>query len=341
MLKSKLSQIISNPKIFNTKNLCILLIIILVLPVIAYSTIRFGLSKDNISYPNKDHSHFRIKYIYQGQEENFASPRYQVDYTKDVCGGTLTTSPLHFHDNKTDYQHNHWTKTTGGQFFKFYGLNMIGGLDSYMGFKLDELPKITPVPIHSVSLPKPRTIDRLWIYSGVEINGKWSVKNRTIDEFVNQDMETFFGVESQVRKDEEKYGTKKSFLNNLNDLIGNNIQAQAHNGEEHKTLDEATKHAMETKERELTSERNNQPISATTQSSSSNVSPISSQNSLSKIEIENKTKLKSETSLEELKSINNFLGDVVIFVQQSEPTNEQVQTRFQSMIKLEKSVCGG
>ena len=331
MLKSKLSQIISNPKIFNTKNLCILLIIILVLPVIAYSTIRFGLSKDNISYPNKDHSHFRIKYIYQGQEENFASPRYQVDYVKDVCGGTLTTSPLHFHDNKTDYQHNHWTKTTGGQFFKFYGLNMIGGLDGYMGFKLDELPKITPVPIHSISLPKPRAIDKFWVYSGVEVDGKWSVKNRSIDEFVNQDMETFFGVESQVRKDEEKYGTKKSFLNNLNGLISNNIQAQAHNGEEHKTLDEATRHAMETKEKELTSERNNQPISATIQLNSSSISSISPQN----------LETKPQTSLEELKSINNFLGDVVIFVQQSEPTNEQIQTRFQSMIKLEKSVCGG
>ena len=339
MLKSKLSQIISNTKIFNTKNLCILLIIILVLPIMAYSTIRFGLSKDNISYPNKDHSHFRIKYIYQGQEEDFGSPRYQTDYAKDVCGGTLTTSPLHFHDNKTDYQHTHWTRMTGGQFFKFYGLNMIGGLDSHMGFKLDELPKITLVPIHSVSLPKPRSIDKLWVYSGVEVDGKWSVKNRTIDEFVNQDMETFFGVESQVRKDEEKYGAKKSFLNNLNGLVSNNIQLQAHDGEEHKTLDEATKHAMETKERELTSERNNQPISQVVSTNSSNINSISSQNILPKLD--NKTEPKPETSLEELKSINNFLGDVVIFVQQSEPTNEQIKTRFQSMIKLEKSVCGG
>jgi hypothetical protein len=324
------------------KPLIIALIIVIMLPIIAYSTLRFGLSKDNISYPAKDHSHFRIKYIFQGQEEDFGSPRYQTDYTKDICNGTLTTSPLHFHDNKTDYQHTHWTRGTGGQFLKFYGLNLIGGLDNYLGFKLDELPKITPVPIHSNSLPKPRTTDKFFVYTGEEVDGKWQIRSRNWQDFVNQDFETFLGKESQVRKDEEKYGTKRSSFQ-----LPLTITTQAHNGEEHATLDEATKHEMLTKERALANTKNNQVISVVSSIANSNtssnitVSQANSLNSTNSISSTNSQNSSSEVSTEELKSINNFLGDIVIFVQDKEPTQEQVEARFKTMVKLEKSVCGG
>jgi hypothetical protein len=306
-----------------TKNALITtLILVILLLLVSYSTLRWGLSKDNIAYPAKDHAHFRIKYIFQGLEEDFGSPRYQTDYTKDICSGTLTTSPLHFHDNKTDYQHTHWTKMTGGQMLKFYGLNLIGGMDQYMGFKLDELPKVTPVPIHSNSLPKPRVNDKFFVYSGVEKDGKWEVTKKDWNNFVNQDLENFFGVESQVRKDEEKYGTKKSNLNFLGA-----IEAKAHSGEEHATLDEAKKHEMEVKERQLAEAKNN----AVNTNSNSNINANSTQSSMQSV----------EPNGEELKSINNLLGDVVIFVQQDEPTKDQVEARFKNMIKLDKSACGG
>jgi hypothetical protein len=306
---------------FNLKNISIAMLSLVLILAIGYSTIRFGLSKDNISYPTKDHSHFRIKYIFNGQEENFGGPRYQTDYTKDVCGGTLTEAPLHFHDNKTDYQHEHWGKMTGGQMLKFYGLNYIGGLDNYMGFKIDQLPKITPVPIHSNSLPKPRISDKFWIYSGVEKidnSGIWETKIRTFDEFINQDFETFFGKESQVRKDIEKYGV--SYMD-----FFSNISVQAHSGVEHKTLDEEQKHILELGEKAQTEKLNNQVIT-----SSSSADQQSS----------SKSKIDPITG-EELKSINNFLGDVIVFVQPEAPNADQVQARFKSMVKLDKSVCGG
>ncbi len=295
----------------------LVLILIITLPIITYSVLRWGLSKDSIAYPGKDHTHFRLKYIFQGQEEDFGSPRYQTDYIKDVCDGNLTTSPIHFHDNKTDYVHTHWSRMTGGQFLKFYGKNVVGGLDGYMGFKLDELPKITPVPIHSNSLPKPRNNDKYYIYTGVESGDKWQITKRDWNNFVNQDLETFFGVESQVRKDEERYGSKKSNLS-----IFGNITTQAHVGEEHKTLDEAKKHEMEIKEKEIAQVKNNSIINNSINSISSN-----SQQNIN--------------SNEELKLINNLLGDVVIFVQQDEPTVQQVEARFKNMIKLDKSACGG
>jgi len=44
---------------------------------------------------------------------------------------------------------------------------------------------------------------------------------------------------------------------------------------------------------------------------------------------------------EELKNINNLLGNVVIFIQQDEPSNDQIQARFNNLEPLSKSVCGG
>jgi hypothetical protein len=44
---------------------------------------------------------------------------------------------------------------------------------------------------------------------------------------------------------------------------------------------------------------------------------------------------------DQLKSINNLLGNVVIFVQKTEPSSQQIKERFDHLIPLEASVCGG
>lgn len=46
-------------------------------------------------------------------------------------------------------------------------------------------------------------------------------------------------------------------------------------------------------------------------------------------------------SQEELKRINNLLGNVVIFVQRNEPTDQQIKERFAKLEPLGPSVCGG
>jgi hypothetical protein len=350
---------------FNPKNIFILTICLSLLIGISYSTLRFGLSKDNVSFPKKDHSHFRIKYIFNGQEENFGSPRYQTDYAKDICDGSLTESPLHFHDNKPDYQHMHWARMTGGQFLKFYGLNKIGGLDSLMGFKLDSLPSITQVPIYGDHLPEPRSGDQFWIYTGLQNqDNSWTTKQRTLDELTNQDFETFFGKESQERKDIEKYGV----LNILKPL-----QSKAHGGIEHKTATEEQKHLLELAEKANTELLNNQAVNSTQNVGAPGDAATDLQTEMavtaqlldvatgtattspqpsSKIITENKeVKLFDINQTpqpeidpitgEELKAINNFLGDVVIFVQPDAPTDAQIQARFKNMVKLDKSSCGG
>jgi hypothetical protein len=48
-----------------------------------------------------------------------------------------------------------------------------------------------------------------------------------------------------------------------------------------------------------------------------------------------------ESEEEKLERINNLIGNVVIFVQETEPSDEQIQQRFDNLVPLSDSVCGG
>lgn len=274
-----------------TKIISFLLLIVILFPIVGYSAVRFGFSQDNISYPAKDHAHFRMQYIYRGKAENLADTKYQTLYEKGLCDANLSKEPMHLHDNKDQVLHLHWAKVTGGQILKNYGLNLIGGQDDKLGYQLYEITKfkVTPIPIFGKVLPQPESNDKLWVYSGEKDN----FKTRAIDEFKNQDMETFFGTVSQERLDQEKYGEKISFFEP--------IKVMAHGkSEEHS--------------KELA---NNSIISG----QSASAIPVKTE--------------------EELKQINNLLGNVVIFVQSTEPTQDQVKKRFDVLEPLSPSTCGG
>lgn len=300
----------------------IVLGVLLILVIASFSVIKF-VTPDRFANPKPDHLHFRMQYVFRGQAENFGSPRYQVDYLKDVCSGALTDSPIHFHDNKDQIVHLHWRYMTGGDVLKFYGVDKVGGLDDYMGFKTDKLlqfpPTITPVPIHSQSLPDAAGEDKYFVYIGE----KDKFEKKDFNQFLNQNLEDFLGKNSTVREqyEESEKQKKTSFV----DLFSP-IAAQAHAGVEHSTLSEAQQHEIDVKkaeaEKKAIEDRNNQ-VKNTSSSSSTTTTGA------------------NDKTEEELKEINNLIGNVVIFVQPNEPTNEQIQARFNNLEPLGLSACGG
>ena len=48
-----------------------------------------------------------------------------------------------------------------------------------------------------------------------------------------------------------------------------------------------------------------------------------------------------ENEEEKLERINNLIGNIVIFAQETEPSEEQIQDRFANLVPLSDSVCGG
>jgi len=172
------------------------------------------------------------------------------------------------------------------------------------------------------------------IKNEVEIwkNGN-EIESKNIDNLVRN-----FGGENLAKiKNSQIESILKSGKNNgennfWQNILKNEVKTQAHAGESHRTLTEAEQHEaeerLEVKEKAEIERKNNQA-----NSQKLNLSSQNSQNS-----IDRNSSGKSE---EELKKINNLLGNVVIFVQPNEPTSEQVKAKFDKLIPLGDSVCGG
>jgi hypothetical protein len=282
------------------KTVSIIFTILVLVGIGSFTFFKFT-TPNSIAYPQNDHLHFRFQYIYKGTPENFSNSKYQVDYTKDICNGNLTTAPFHFHDDVDQISHVHWQNLTGGQLLKFYGLNFIGGLDDTMGYKVDELPKVTNVPIYGKLLPKAIGNDKYWIYIGDENN--FSEKN--FDDFKNKTLEEFIGKNSIVREQFED-AKKYNFIKNNGILT-----ALAHNDLNHQTKEEEIQHNKE------------EVIQLDTEVNQATNKPLNA------------------TDTEEKKRINNLIGNIVIFVQESAPSTDQVKDQFNKLVPLKDSVCGG
>ncbi len=242
-----------------------------------------AITPDSIAYPKIDHYHFRFQYVYHEKAEDFSSSQYQTPYEKNQCDGGVSSTPVHFHDGKDQIVHIHWRGITGGELLKLYGLNKVGGLDGYLGVRLDELNKgkIIPVPISSKSLPRPQKDDQIYIYTG----DRNSFEKKNTNDFLQKTLEETIGTDSQIRKQfEENEKSKTSFLKFFHP-----ITTLAHNG-----IDDGDGDPKETRKTE-----------------------------------------------EELKQLNNLIGNLVVFVQSSEPTNDQIKERFNNLTPLSDSTCGG
>jgi putative lipase involved disintegration of autophagic bodies len=257
----------------------LILICLIVLILTICGLVVFVSTPNSIKYPQYDHAHFRLDYIYHGKAENFSSDKYQLGYSKDSCTADLAKEPFHFHDNKNNFVHLHWQSMTGGQVLKYYGFNKIDLIDQYLGIRLDLIPqlKINFTPIHANVLPKPTEKDKIYVYSGKPE----SYTKRELNDFLFQDLEKFFNTKSSIKETLDKEKQINYFT----------IQAQAHSDEVEKTIVQSDANPPKTEE--------------------------------------------------ELKEINNLLGDVIIFVQESEPKPGEIKERLSKLEPLSLSTCGG
>ncbi len=216
----------------------------LLIGLVSYAGVMYAVSPAVVRNPKLEHYHFRMQILVNGKAENFGSKAYQTGYAKDQCNANLPEQPIHFHDNKDQFTHIHWEGMTGGMVMKYYGWNFIGGIDHTLGYKLDDLGDIQKVTTHGDYLPKVPEGANLYVYTGDE-NG---YKERSFDDWKTQDLEQFFGVESNSpAHDINKNGGEEQA--NLLDKLS--PKAYAHGTEDHSNTDAATTD-VETEEQKLT-----------------------------------------------------------------------------------------
>lgn len=222
------------------KKILLIAIIFFALLPLSYAGYVYASSPDVIRNPKMEHYHFRTQILVNGKAEDFSTKAYQTGYAKDQCNSNLPEQPIHFHDNKDQFTHIHWEGMTGGMVMKYYGWNYIGGMNNALGYKLDNLKDPQKVTTHGNYLPAVPKDTTFYIYTGDE-NG---YKERSFDDWKNQDLETFFNTTSNFPAHDINKG-KSSLLDKVFP------KAYAHGDEDHSTTN-APSADTETNEQKLT-----------------------------------------------------------------------------------------
>lgn len=229
----------------------------------------------HIRVPQYDHYHFRTQIVVDGQPVNFAEDKFQQTYP-GACSEEISESPIHFHDGLDQITHIHWDGITGGEVLKYYGWNFIGGRNDSLGTRFDTgFGKVANVPILGNLLPAIPEGSNFYVYTGDQDQ----YTRREWNDFLNQDLEYFFGKKVQMVQ-------AGGF--DLSALLFK--KASAHAGHDHSA---------------------------------------------------DATLTNTDLSQEQLEQINNLIGNVVIFVQPNEPSDEQIKERFNNLVPLQPSACGG
>lgn len=184
------------------------ILLVLILVPVSYAGYVYTASPAVIREPELEHYHFRMQVFVNGKAEDFSTKTYQTGYAKDQCNANLPEQPIHFHDNKDQFTHIHWEGMTGGMVMKYYGWNYIGGMNNALGYKLDNLKDPQKVTIHGNYLPAVPKDATFYVYTGDEN----SYKERTFNDWKNQDLETFFGATSNFPAHDINKGKQTSLL---------------------------------------------------------------------------------------------------------------------------------
>lgn len=233
----------------------------------------YASTPEHLRKPTYQHYHYRTQILVNGKAVDFSKDEFQVvSGNSATCSAEVGSIPIDFHDKMDQLTHVHWNGMTGGEFLKYFGWNFIGGDDEVLGRRYDAGIMPSSVKIYGKVLPAVPDKANFYVYVG----DKSDYQKKDWNDFLKQDIETFFGKKSNIGHSEEV-----SSANVLNWLFP---KASAHGG----VIDEHP----------------------------------------------------SEKTEEELTRINNLVGNVAIFVQENEPTKEQIQARFDNLVPLHESTCG-
>lgn len=150
---------------------------------------------EHIRKPAYQHYHFRTQIIVDGKAVDFSKEEFQKEIaTKNTCSAAVGGVPIDFHDKMDQVTHVHWADMTGGEFIKDFGWNYIGGSSDLLGRRYDAGLMSSPVKIYGKLLPSVPDNAKFYVYIGDK--DKYEQKNW--DDFLNQDLETFFGKQSNI-----------------------------------------------------------------------------------------------------------------------------------------------
>ena len=160
----------------------------------------YASTPEHIRKPTFQHYHFRTQILVDGKAVDFSKDEFQKETTVSVaCSAAVGSAPIDFHGKEDQLTHVHWSGMTGGEFLKYFGWNFIGGSDDLMGQRYDGSFMPSPVKIYDNLLPSISKNTTFYVYVGDKDN----YQQKSWAEFLNQDLETFFGKKSNIGHSDE------------------------------------------------------------------------------------------------------------------------------------------
>lgn len=154
----------------------------------------------HIRKPTFQHYHFRTQILVDGKAVDFSKDEFQKDTgTSTTCSAAVGSAPIDFHDKMDQLTHVHWNEMTGGEFLKDFGWNYIGGSDDVLGRRYDDGLKPSPVKIYGKLLPTAPEKSNFYVYTG----DKEDYQQKNWNDFLSQDLESFFGKKSNIGHSDE------------------------------------------------------------------------------------------------------------------------------------------
>lgn len=155
---------------------------------------------EHIRKPTFQHYHFRSQILVDGKAVDFSKDEFQEETgTATTCNAAVGGVPMDFHDKMDQLAHVHWNGMTGGEFLKYFGWNFIGGSDELLGRRYDAGVMPQSVKIYGKLLPSLPDKANFFVYVG----DKNSYQQKSWNEFLNQNLETFFGKKSNIGHSDE------------------------------------------------------------------------------------------------------------------------------------------
>lgn len=155
----------------------------------------YASTPEHIRKPSYQHYHFRTQISIEGKAVDFSKDEFQKEVaTSTTCSAAVGGVPIDFHDKMDQVTHVHWAGMTGGEFLKYFGWNFIGGNDASLGRRYDAGLKPSSVKIYGKLLPSTADKTNFYVYVG----DKNSYQQKSWNDFLNQDLETFFGKQSNI-----------------------------------------------------------------------------------------------------------------------------------------------
>lgn len=271
-----------------------------------------------ISWPKENDDKVRIQVVINGNRVDFSNDEFQHTNKNIRCKDGLSSSPMFFADGIDQILYTKWEGVNGKIFLKNYGFENTAPFEGYLGIKINKFPNIEPVPITGDVLPEPEKPYNLYVYTG----DKFNYQQKDESAFLTKPFDRFLAEEDKKSVHIGRVITNAQIgINNGEDLNKSDFLRQEENSNDN----------------EITIQENTPPIENKRPEPVENTEPQSSAQSV--VTSEKSIQLEVTEKEELTDSEAGIIGNIVVFIQEKEPSEKQVTDRFLNLTPYSPPQC--